>query len=166
MGDASYVDYVTGRWPALFRVAYLLTGAQEPGRGPAPVVLMKAYASWGRIQRMDAPDAYVRRMLVNGAISSAKRGWRREHATGELPESPQAGHEDGFADRAALWPGGLRRFRRGSGRWWSCATTRTSPRRRSPRVLGCSRGTVKSQASDALRSLRRTLATSPGGGDA
>lgn len=165
MGDASYVDYVTGRWPALFRVAYLLTGAQEPAEDLLQSVLMRAYASWGRIQRMDAPDAYVRRMLVNGAISSAKRGWRREHATGELPESPQAGHEDGFVDRAALWP----------------VVQTLPPRQRAvvvlryyedlseeeiARVLGCSRGTVKSQASDALRSLRRTLATTPGGGDA
>jgi hypothetical protein len=30
MGDLSYVDYVTGRRSSLFRVAYLLTGAQEP----------------------------------------------------------------------------------------------------------------------------------------
>jgi RNA polymerase sigma-70 factor (sigma-E family) len=156
--DTSYVEFVTGRWPVLFRVAYLLTGSQEPAEDRLQSVLMKAYASWGRIHRMESPDAYVRRMLVNGAISASKRAWRRERATGELPELPQSGHEDGYVDRASLWP----------------VVQTLPPRQRAvvvlryyedlsedeiARVLGCSRGTVKSQASDALRSLRRSLAT-------
>lgn len=33
------------------------------------------------------------------------------------------------------------------------------------RVLGCGPGTVKSQASDALKALRRTLVVSPEGGN-
>ncbi len=163
--DTSYVEFVTGRWPALFRLSYLLTGAHEPAEDLLQSVLMKAYASWGRIHRMESPDAYVRRMLVNGAISAGKRGWRREHPTEQVPETARTGHEQGYVDRAALWP----------------VVQTLPPRQRAvvvlryyedlseeeiARVLGCSRGTVKSQASDALKSLRRTLVTAPEGGDA
>jgi len=163
--DASYVDFVSGRWPALFRLAYLLTGSQERAEDLLQSVLMKAYASWGRIHRMESPDAYVRRMLVNGAISAGRRGWRREHPTGRVPDTPVGGHEQQYVDRDALWS----------------IVQGLPPRQRAvvvlrfyedlseseiARVLDCSPGTVKSQASDALRSLRRTLVTTPEGGDA
>jgi RNA polymerase sigma-70 factor (sigma-E family) len=163
--DTTYVDYVTGRWSALFRLAYLLTGSEAPAEDLLQSVLTRAYASWGRIHRMESPDAYVRRMLVNGAISAGRRGWSRERATGLVPETAVGGHEQEYADREALW----------------AIVQGLPPRQRAvvvlryyedlseeeiARVLGCSRGTVKSQASDALKSLRRTLVTSPEGGDA
>ena len=163
--DASYVDFVSSRWSALFRLSYLLTGSQERAEDLLQSVLMRSYASWGRIHRMESPDAYVRRMLVNGAISAGKRSWKREHPTGEVPETAVGGHEQRYVDREALW----------------AVVQGLPPRQRAvvvlryyedlseveiARVLDCSPGTVKSQASDALRSLRRTLVTTPEGGDA
>jgi RNA polymerase sigma-70 factor (sigma-E family) len=154
--DTSYVEFVTGRWPALFRLSYLLTGAHEPAEDLLQSVLMKAYASWGRIHRMESPDAYIRRMLVNGAISAGTRGWRREHPTEQVPETARAGHEQGYVDRAALWP----------------VVQTLPPRQRAvvvlryyedlseaqtAEVMDCAVGTVKSQVSQGLRRLREQL---------
>ena len=154
--DASYVDFVTGRWSALFRLSYLLTGSQERAEDLLQSVLMKAYASWGRIHRMESPDAYVRRMLVNGAISAGRRGWRREHPTGEVPETGVGGHEQQYVDREALW----------------AVVQGLPPRQRAVVVLryyedlpltaiaetvGCTVGTVKSTLARSLSRLRKEL---------
>ncbi|QNN54538.1 SigE family RNA polymerase sigma factor [Nocardioides mesophilus] len=161
--EQRYVDFVTGRWSALFRLAYLLTGSEPAAEDLLQTTLMKTYAAWARINRVEEPEAYVRRMLVNGAISESRRGWRRERATAELPEMPGVDLEHVVDGRADLWP----------------VIRELPPRQRAvvvlryyedlseeeiARVLGCSRGTVKSQASDAMRSLRRRLVAVEEGG--
>jgi RNA polymerase sigma-70 factor (sigma-E family) len=160
--DTSYVEFVTGRWSVLFRLSYLLTGTEHAAEDLLQSVLAKAYPAWTRIHRMDSPEAYVRRMLVNGAISAARRAWRREHPMERLPESAVSGMERVVDDRADLWP----------------LVQQLPPRQRAvvvlryyedlseaeiARVLDCAPGTVKSQASDALRSLRRLVAAPEGG---
>lgn len=161
--DAAYVEFVSARWAALHRLAHLLTGSAPAAEDLVQTTLMKAYAAWPRIARTESPDGYVRRMLVNGAISGSRRAWRRELATGDLPETP-APETDDHLHRADLWP----------------IVRALPPRQRAvvvlryyedlseeeiARVLGCSRGTVKSQASDALRALRRVLVPSPDGAE-
>jgi RNA polymerase sigma-70 factor (sigma-E family) len=159
--DTSYVEFVTGRWPALFRLSYLLTGTQHAAEDLLQSVLAKAYPSWHRIERMDAPETYVRRMLVNGAISAGRRAWRREHPTERLPEPAVDGMERLVDDRADLWP----LVRQLPAKQRAVVVLRyyeDLSEAEIARVLGCAPGTVKSQASDALRSLRRLVAAPEG----
>lgn len=161
--EASYVEFVSARWASLFRLAYLLTGSEPAAEDLLQTSLMRAYVSWGKVQRTESPEAYVRKILVNGAISEGRRRSRRPEVLGRVPETAQSDRHEASLDRVALWP----------------MVNALPPRQRAvvvlryyedlseaeiATVLGCAPGTVKSQASDALRRLRATLTTSPAGG--
>jgi hypothetical protein len=66
--DATYVDVVGARWPALFRTACLLTGDHERVEEALQATLVKAYAKWRNVFAADSVDAYVRRMLANEVL--------------------------------------------------------------------------------------------------
>ena len=150
--EASYVAFVEARWPALLRLAHLLTGSRRAGEDVLQGVLLTVFVRWGRIARLDSPEGHVRRMLVNASISRGRTQTRRgDRLVGTVPEAPL--HEDGTLDtRVALWS----------------VVRALPPRQRAvivlryyedlteaeiARVLGCPPGTVRSQAAEALRSL-------------
>ena len=153
--DEDFVAFVTARWAPLYRLAWLLTGGHESAEDVLQLALEKSYVKWGRIRQMEAPEAYVRRVLANTAISQARRSFlRHEVNRPEVPESVRASFEDGSDSHFLLWP-------------LVCALP---PRQRAVVVLrfyedlteaqvaqelGCSIGTVKSQGHDAMQSLRR-----------
>jgi len=153
--DEDFVAFVTARWAPLYRFAWLLTGGHESAEDLLQLALEKSYVRWGRIRRMGAPEAYVRRVLANTAISQSRRPFlHHEVNQPELPEHVRASFEEGSDSRSLLWP-------------LVCALP---PRQRAVVVLrfyedlteaqvaqelGCSIGTVKSQGHDAMQSLRR-----------
>ena len=59
---------------------------------------------WGRIGRMDFPEAYVRRMLANTLVSGRRRAWIGEWPTEDLPERAGDSSDIPVLDRAVLWP--------------------------------------------------------------
>jgi len=157
----TYEEYVAARWTALYRTAYLLTGSHVDAEDLAQSTLVKAYRSWNRITATASPDAYVRRIMTNTFISS-RRPLRvaRERLVDRVPEHPAA-PEDGELDRMRLWP----------------YIVSLPPKQRAVIVLryyedlteqqiadalGCSPGTVKSNASLALQSLRTRMADEEG----
>lgn len=152
--DAEFTAYLAARQPALLRTAYLLTGDRDQAEDVLQTALAKLYLSWDKVRDRGAVDAYVRRIIVNENNSVWRRGWkRREHATDVVPEgAPHLdAYDEGTAD--ALWQ-----------------VVRTLPRRaravvvlryyeqlteaETADVLGISVGTVKSQTSRALATLR------------
>lgn len=155
--DESYVAFVTARWTALFRTAYLLSGSASAAEDLLQGTLLKVYAAWGRIEGVAALEAYVRTMLVNAFLSDRRRqSAKRELSHAVVPERPVASHEDYLVDRSGLWE----RVKALPPRQRAVIVLRyyeDLPERQIAAVLGCSTGTVKSQASDALRTLRRVL---------
>jgi RNA polymerase sigma-70 factor (sigma-E family) len=98
-----FVDFVTERYPSLCRTAYLLTGSHHTAEDVVQSALTKAFVHWGRVQRADRPEAYVRRMVVNEVASLRRRRWSREAVvedTDRLRSAVlQVGPEDGVVDR-------------------------------------------------------------------
>ena len=156
--EASYVAFVEARWPSLLRLAHLLSGSSAAGEDVLHAVLLEVYLRWGRISRLDFPEGYVRRRLVNEALSRGRtrRGERLVEAVPERHDEP----DDGAEDALALWS----------------VVRALPPRQRAvtvlryyedlseaeiAQVLGCAPGTVTSQAADALRSLRAVLGATP-----
>jgi len=152
--DAEFSAYMAARQPSLMRTAYLLTGDRHTAEDLVQTALAKLYLSWDKVQQRDSVDAYVRRILVNENNSLWRRGWKkREHATDKIPD---AEHLDTYDDgqRGALWE-----------------IVQTLPKKARAVVvlryyeqlseaetadaLGISVGTVKSQASRALTTLRQ-----------
>jgi RNA polymerase sigma-70 factor (sigma-E family) len=155
--DEDFVEFVSARWARLYRTACVLTLDPATAEDVLQIAMEKTYLHWHRVRRMDDPAAYVRKVMVNAAISSRRRARRRvESPRDVLPERPLPGPDSGVEDHAALWPLVCVLPERQRAvvvlRYYEDLSERETAE-----VLGCSVGTVKSQAHDALRALRRGL---------
>ncbi|WP_254716001.1 SigE family RNA polymerase sigma factor [Actinomadura sp. WMMB 499] len=157
--DESFVEFVAARGNALLRTAALLCGAGQDAEDMLQTALEKAYRHWGRLDADTDPEPYVRRILVNQMISRARR-WKvlREIHMARLPETPVMSPHHSVELRGAL----MDELRKLGPRqravlvlrfWEDLSEAETA------RVLGCSVGTVKSQASRGLARLRERLDT-------
>jgi len=143
--------FVAARSSALLRTAYLLTHDHALAEDLLQTALTKAWFAWSRIET--APEGYVRKVLVNTYATWWRRKWNGEHATSDLPD---AGIESGTAAAEAshdLWLAMDRLPRRQRAvvvlRYFEDLSESETAA-----LLGCSVGTVKSQASKALAKLR------------
>jgi RNA polymerase sigma-70 factor (sigma-E family) len=158
-GDAGgFEEFFHATWARLFRTTYAVAGDTASAEDALQAAYAKAYASWRRIRATDHPEAYVRRMAVNEVLGVRRRpAFRRERYV-EAEPTPEPSPELALVDRDAVWR----------------AVSALAPRQRAvvvlryyedlseveiAEVLGCSRGTVKSQASDALARLRALSTT-------
>src|SRR5690606_18477305 len=151
--DAEFEQWLHARQPALMRTAWALTGNPHDAADLLQTSLAKVYLSWDRGTRADSIDAYARRILVNEHTSLWRRAFKkREYATDTLPEVATSDRHDEGESRLL----------------WEFVQT-LSPKQRAvvvlryyeelseaetADVLGVSVGTVKSQCSRALASLR------------
>lgn len=151
-----FEDFVRARSAALFRTALLLTGqhraeAEDLLQG----ALERAYRHWGRVCRAGDPERYVRRILANAAIDRWRRlGRRPEYALAGDPAGRAVGdHATDVAERDFL----LRALAGLPPRQRAVLVLRyfcDLPEAEIADALGCSVGTVKSQASRGLARLR------------
>jgi RNA polymerase sigma-70 factor (sigma-E family) len=148
-------EWVAAREAALLRSAYLLTGDRHLAEDLVQTTLAKAAGRWPALVRDGNPEAYVRKAMYHQAIS----WWRSRRSRLERPTSnpPEVRPNEDFTG-TTLRRLALRR-----------ALARLAPRQRAVLVLryyedrseietaemlGCSVGTVKSQAHRALARLR------------
>ena len=154
MAGLEYDDVYAALWPRLLRTAYAVSGDLGVAEDAVQTAFAKAYRSWRRVSRLETPEAYVRRMVVNEVLNDRRRARRRHEITSDAPpeRAVLGGHDDALGDDS-LWR----------------AVTSLPPRQRAVLVLryyedlseqqiadalGCRPGTVKSQASAALATLR------------
>jgi len=151
-------DFVAGRSPALLRTAWMLTGDAQLAEDLLQTALARTWPHWSRIED-GHPEAYVRRVMVRAYGSWWRRAWRGETPVAEPPEpgGPAADAYRAVDDRAALTAALARLPRRQRQvvvlRYYDDLSERDVAA-----VLGCSTGTVKSQAARGLAKLRATLA--------
>jgi RNA polymerase sigma-70 factor (sigma-E family) len=146
-------DYVLARQQGLLRAAWMLTGDWGLAEDLVQTALMKAWKRWDVLESED-PDAYVRRILVNTHATWWRRLWRNEIPTAEHPEP--VGSMDGQRvvedrDRLTRMLKALPRRQRAILvlRYFEDLSEQDTAT-----ALGCSVGTVKSQASRGLAKLR------------
>jgi RNA polymerase sigma-70 factor (sigma-E family) len=159
--EEQFQGFVRSRWSRLVRTAYLLTGDRHLAEDVAQSALAKAYRSWSRVMRSDNPDAYVRRILVNCDRDRFRKRRVAEHLTDMPPDVAAESDDMARADQRALLAAalaGLPRRQRAVVvlRYWEdLSETEVA------QTLGCSTGTVKSQAAKALSKLRHVLQALP-----
>ena len=153
---ADFADFVRHRSTPMLRSAWLLTGGDWAlAEDLVQTALSDTWRHWDRVAAMDAPDAYAHKVMVNAFLSWRRRRWTGEIATAELPES--VSHTGGFRrvdTREAL----RQALRELTARQRAVITLRYFEDRTeadTAEIMGCSVGTVKSQAAKALARLRR-----------
>jgi RNA polymerase sigma-70 factor (sigma-E family) len=148
-----FAAFVSGRGPALQRTAYLLTGDWALAEDLLQTVLAKSYLAWSRIRHED-PEGYVRKVLANTHASWWRRKWRGETATEVLPEGP--GYDGTAAvDDAVSLAAALRRLPPKQRAVIVLRFHEDLTESQTAKALGITVGTVKSQTSKALATLRR-----------
>jgi DNA-directed RNA polymerase specialized sigma24 family protein len=128
--EHEFREFVSGRLQPLMRSAYLLCGDRHGAEDLVFIAVGKLFRAWRRVSRVDQPDAYLRRMLVNAWLDERRRPWRRrEVSTDELPQRSVVSGPD-IGDRQALME----------------VLRRLPARRReqSAEILGCTTGTLTS----------------------
>ncbi|MDT5040203.1 MAG: hypothetical protein QOE51_1188 [Actinoplanes sp.] len=149
--EAKFLRFVANASPALLRAAYALTGQQQAAEDLVQTALERVALNW---RKLTEPYAYARRVMYHQHISWWRRFRRQEVPVAEHVERAGAGDLSGeVALRGDLLT----------------ALDQLGPRQRAVLVLryledrsieetaellGCSTGTVRSQASRALLRLR------------
>ena len=150
--EAAYREYVVSRMPSLRRTAYLLCHDWHAADDLVAVTIARLYRQWGRAQRFESLDGYVRRILLNAWRDELRRPWRREAVADVLPEPAAAAAADP-AERLAL----LELLRRLPPRRRAALVLRfycDLSVEQTAAILGCSTGTVKSLTARGLDSMR------------
>ncbi len=155
--DEGFTAFVRSRGQHHLRVATLLTGGPEAAEDLMQTSLLKLYQVWSRIDTSSAPDAYLRRIMVNTRRSWWRARWRQEMPVPEIPEAAAGGdaaerHAAGTLVRQAL--ARLPRQQRAVVVLRYCEDL---PEAEVALLLGCSVGTVKTHAHRGLRALRESL---------
>ncbi|MEW9554595.1 SigE family RNA polymerase sigma factor [Nonomuraea sp. NPDC050783] len=156
--DSRFESFVADRADALLRYGYVLSGNAHDAADLMQEALIRLHRAWPRVRRKQDPEAYTRTIMARLHISVWRRRGR-EHLTGDLPDE---------ADRRRLLPSDVEQ-----GLW---EALKGLPRKQRAvlvlryyedladediaRVLGISRGTVRSHASLGLGKLRSALAPS------
>jgi RNA polymerase sigma-70 factor (sigma-E family) len=149
--ERAFLDFVEESTPALFRVAYALTGQQHAAEDLLQTALERVVARW---QRVTDPQAYAKRVMYHEYLSWWRR-WRRRETS--VPAPPERISSDDPAQSVVVR------------RTLQVALRQLPPRQRAvvvlryledrsehevAEILGCSIKTVSSQASRALLRLR------------
>ena len=149
----TYAIFVRDRHVDLLCFAHVLTGDRHLAEDLVQDALERAGVSWRRITGRDDPEGYVRRIVVNQFLNRA-RSLRRERLVARPPD--EAGREDDRVDdevRSAL--ADLPKQQRAVlvlRYYLDFSEAQIAD------TLGCSVGTVKSNASRGVAKLRAALA--------
>jgi RNA polymerase sigma-70 factor (sigma-E family) len=156
VADQDFVEFVETTSPSLRRTAYLMCGDRHKADDIVQDALYKLYLAWPRVRRVGNQFAYARRMVVNVAHDGGRRPWRREVATAAVPDTTADDFAIGHAERDEV----LDVLRSLPPRQRACVVLRYYEDlsvEQTAEILGCSSGTVKSQASRGLDTLRQAI---------
>ncbi|WP_405994114.1 SigE family RNA polymerase sigma factor [Streptomyces sp. NBC_00986] len=152
-GLESFRDFVDSRSSALLKTAVLLCGGdRHAGEDLLQNALAKAAGRW---QRIDEPEAYVRRILYRQQVSRWRLKWRRREVS--VAEPPEAGAGTDAAAATELRLLMREALSRLTARQRTVLVLRyfeDLPEADVARILGCSVGTVRSTTHRSLARLR------------
>jgi RNA polymerase sigma-70 factor (sigma-E family) len=144
----SFDDWFVEAWPKAFRLAAFLTHDTQAGEDIAQDVLTEMSRRW---DRLDVPDAYMRRAVTNASWNHKRRS---RTADRKLPLIAGSGRDelrfDHLADAVARLP-----FRQRAVvvlRYYADLSEAEIAH-----TLGCRPGTVKSLSSRALAALSKEI---------
>lgn len=155
--DAAFTAYVVARESQFRRLAFVLCGDWNRAEDLLQTAFTKLYVAWPRIQRTEAEDAYMRRILVRTNIDDSRRSWNRERPSRRQPDRPAPSHdlEQAQVVLAALQElPDMQRKAVALRHWFDLSIAETAE------ALGIAEGTVKAHSNRGLKRLREVLSAS------
>jgi RNA polymerase sigma-70 factor (sigma-E family) len=159
--EDAFVEFAQAVRGRLRRTAYLMCGDWDQASDHVQEGLIRVYAAWPRLTRAGGEHAYARKAVVSAVIDHARRRSSTEVAREPDLDVP-SGHDvaESVTARAAV----MSALADLPARQRACVVLRFYEDLSvadAAAVLGCSEGTVKSQTSRALASLRAMFDGSP-----
>lgn len=155
-----FEQFAAGHADGLLRNAYLMSGDRGEAEDLVQECLVRLARRWPRVRSMDHPGAYARRILFNLAVDGARQRTRRHAELRTAPETDGLDSEDptaaAFEARASL----VQALGELPARQRAVLVLRyfaDLPEAEVAKILDCPVGTVKSNASRGLESLREAL---------
>ena len=159
--EASFVEFAVAVRGRLRRTAYLMCGDWDQALDHVQEGLIRVYVAWPRLTRAGREYAYARKAVVSACLDHARR-----RSSSEVPSEPDADIASGqdVSETVALRTALVSALDDLPPRQRACVVLRYFDDLSvadTAAVLGCSEGTVKSQTSRALASLRSGFSGSP-----
>lgn len=86
--------------PSLLRVGYLLTGNRQDAEDLAQEALFNVYRHWRRVRKLENPEGYVHKTLVNAFLTRRRRRLPETVSLESAGEPPSRGDlQEQVADR-------------------------------------------------------------------
>jgi RNA polymerase sigma-70 factor (sigma-E family) len=148
----TFAEFVRGRHAELLRFAHVLCGDRYLAEDLVQDALEKVGMAWRRIEKQDNPEGYVRKTITNRYLNKI-RVMKRERLVETLPDAGVS-QQELPDDRLRALLAGLPRQQR------AVIVLRyylDYSEAQIAETLGCSVGTVKSNASRAMAKLRDAL---------
>jgi RNA polymerase sigma-70 factor (sigma-E family) len=101
--EERFTAFVHTHSATLFRTAYLMTGDYQRAEDLVQTTLVRVYQRWSRVDEMDRPVAYARRILVNQSVSWWRRRSSHERPTVLRHEASWSGHVEEVAEHDRVW---------------------------------------------------------------
>lgn len=152
--EAEFVEFAQAVRGRLRRTAYLMCGDWDQASDFVQEGLIRVYVRWPRLNRAGREYAYARKAVVSAFLDHTRR-----RSSTEVPTEPdpQRGSSEDVAGSVTTRDALMRALARLPSRQRACVVLRYFEDlsvAETAAALGCSEGTVKSQTSRALFSLR------------
>ncbi len=146
--------FVLDESAALLRAAWMLTGERTMAEDLLQTALAKTWPRWSRISREGTPAAYVRTVMVRTFASWSGRRWRGELPSAQVPETAADDAAFTAADERDRLLRALAELPRRQRAVVVLRYYLDLSEQQAADALGCSVGTVKTQAARGLARLR------------
>jgi RNA polymerase sigma-70 factor (sigma-E family) len=154
MADKEEFDaFVASRSAPLLKAAWLLSGDWQRAEDLLQTALAKSYLAWRRIEP-GREEAYVRRVLMTTYVTWWRRAWRGEQPAATPPDVERPSGDEERVDLRLALLGALGELSRGQRATVVLRYYCDLSEAETAEVLGCSVGTVKSQAAKGLARMR------------
>ncbi|MDX6246791.1 MAG: hypothetical protein QOF10_151 [Kribbellaceae bacterium] len=151
--DREFAKFVDGRFIALQRFGYLLTGEWHLAEDLVQTSLAKVWFKRKSLRSAGAMESYTRTVMVNTNIQWWRRKWKGETPTEVLPE-PAAPSQYGAVDNRDELLRALAELPRRTRAALVLRYFEDLADADIAQIMGCSTSTVKSQVSRGLARLR------------
>lgn len=155
--DEEYVEFAAAARTQLRRTAYLISGDWDRASDIVQEALIRVYVAWPRLEKQGGLHAYARRAVVSVAIDMSRKRTNRELPAVPDPSVPS---DEDVSELVTARDALMRALRDLPPRQRACVVLRyfeDLPVAEVAQALGCTEGTVKSQTSRALDTLRQTF---------